>query len=104
MPGSFTVSLSELASVAASVNIVVVCTVTSVASYKGNVSLSFFALTSSPPPDYISPTSASVYVPKNGSVETNFTVGLPVGASVIVEAIGSDASGHTASGTITLDA
>jgi len=103
MAGTFTVSLSEdLAkqpSVRADKGVIV--TVSSINGYKGTVSLTYAAITSNPPPDYIYPTSGSVYVPKNGAANALFSVGVPAGATIVVEAVGSDAT-KTAAGTITL--
>lgn len=103
MPGSFSVSLSEDVTERRSLRSDkgVIVTVSSNNGYKGTVGLTYSALTSNPPPEYIYPTSESVYVPKNGTANASFSVGVPAGATIVVEAVGSDAT-KTASGTITL--
>lgn len=64
-------------------------TVTGHDGYKGTVDLSYSS-PSNPPPLFISPTSDSVYVPKNGSDTTSFVVGLVAGQTVDVYIDGSD--------------
>lgn len=102
MAGSFTVSLALLgAAEARSADHDVLVTVRGVNGFKGTVNLVFRALTNNPPPLYLTPTGASVYVPKNGSATTIFSVGVPVTATVVVEAVGTSGS-QSHSATITL--
>jgi hypothetical protein len=68
-------------------NLTVDVEVNSQNGFKGTVDLSFWC--DGDAPTYIDPTSASVYVPKDGSASTTVSVGMAAGTSATFHADGS---------------
>lgn len=95
MSGYYTIDLSldakAMQGAAPRANGPVTVTVTAFGGFKGTVDITYVV-------DgdhlYLDPSSASVYVPQNGSATTSVTVGLAIGQSVVLHA---DAIGATAS-------